>query len=288
MNTMLKPGTYCVAVSGGVDSVVLLHMLMQVHSNVSHRFVVAHFDHGTRPDSASDAEFVRGLAKQYNLVFEMKREELGKDVSEEYARERRYEFLKSVAKKHHATLITAHHADDIVETIAINVVRGTGWRGLAAVGSQDIIRPLAHMRKQEILQYAKQNKLSWREDSTNATDKYLRNRLRTKLAALSDDTFWQLVALRDHQIMAKQQIESEASRIIGATPYQRHLFIMCGDAAAMELLRAACVAVGHSPLASQLRRGVLAIKTAKAGSRHDVGGGLRLEFTRAEFIVKPV
>ena len=284
---MLKPGTYCVAVSGGVDSVALLHMLIQAHSNDSHGFVVAHFDHGTRPDSASDAEFVQGLATQYDLACEVKREELGKDVSEEYARERRYEFLKSAAKKHHATLITAHHADDIVETITINMVRGTGWRGLAAMGSQNVLRPLVHTRKQEILQYAKQNMLSWREDSTNATDKYLRNRLRAQLAALSDDALWQLVALRDHQIATKQQVETEAGHLIGAAPYQRYLFIMCNDAAAMELLRAACVAVGYSPLASQLWRGVLAIKTAKAGSRHDIGGGLRLEFTRAEFIVKP-
>lgn len=288
MSTMLKPGKYCIAVSGGVDSVVLLHMLIQAYPSPTHSFVVAYFDHGTRPDSADDAVFVGQLARRYNVPFETKREELGEHVSEERARLRRYEFLRSVAKKHGATLVTAHHTDDIVETIAINITRGTGWRGVAAMGSLDIARPLAHMRKQEILHYAKRHSLAWREDSTNATDKYLRNRLRSQLAQFDDDSIWQLVALRDHQRQIKQQIDTEADRIIGTAPYRRYLFTMTDDAVAKEMLRAACMRVGYSPLASQLQRAVLAIKTAKAGAKHDVGGGLRLEFTRAEFVVKPV
>lgn len=288
MGSMLEPGNYCVAVSGGVDSVVLLHRLVQAYPSASYRFIVAHFDHGVRSDSADDALFVAQLAQDYGLDFETTREELGKNVSEEYARRRRYEFLRRVAKKYKATIVTAHHADDVVETIAINIVRGTGWRGVAVMGSPDIVRPLTQVRKREILSYAKQHALSWHEDSTNATDKYLRNRLRNRLTQLDDDCFWQLLALRDQQLAIKKQIEDEALTIAGCAPYKRHLFIMSDSAAAEEMLRAACIAAGYSPLASQLQRAILAIKTAKAGTKQDIGGGLRLEFTRAEFVVKAV
>ena len=100
---------YVVAVSGGVDSVVLLHML-------AHRpdieLVVAHFDHGIRDYSVADAQFVKELADSYGLPFESRREKLGKQASEDLARSRRYAFLRSVADKHQAKIMTAHHADD--------------------------------------------------------------------------------------------------------------------------------------------------------------------------------
>ena len=156
------------AVSGGVDSVVLLDVLSKM-SKLS--LVVAHFDHGIRDDSAKDAVFVGELSKNYGLPFETKREELGKNVSEEKARVRRYKFLREVAEKYNAKLVTAQHSDDAIETIAINLSRGTGWRGLAAMDS-DIVRPLINMTKAEIISYAKKNHLSWREDATNASDDY--------------------------------------------------------------------------------------------------------------------
>ena len=131
---------YVVAVSGGVDSVVLLDMVAQ--EVAPQRLIVAHFDHGIRPESADDAAFVKSLAKQYGLTFETKREELGANASEELAREHRYAFLRDVAKRYSATIMTAHHADDIIETIAINMTRGTGWRGLAVLDSPGIERPL--------------------------------------------------------------------------------------------------------------------------------------------------
>ena len=132
---------YVVAVSGGVDSVVLLHQMVQDGGS---ELVVAHFDHGIREDSDLDAQFVRELAQSYRLPCEVRREELGSGASEELARNRRYAFLREVAKKHRATIVTAHHMNDIPETIAINLTRGTGWRGLAVLGS-DVHRPLLHM-----------------------------------------------------------------------------------------------------------------------------------------------
>src|SRR5690606_32014455 len=116
---------HVLAMSGGVDSVVLLHQYWQEQG--SEGLVVAHFDHGIRTDSSADARFVEALAASYGIKFESRREELGSSASEAWARERRYHFLREVADSHQAVLVTAHHGDDLIETIAINLSRGTGW-----------------------------------------------------------------------------------------------------------------------------------------------------------------
>lgn len=282
---MISPSEvkYIVAVSGGVDSVVLLDMLSKKHPDL----IVAHFDHGVREDSADDAVFVGQLAARYGLRFETKREELGKGVSEAMARQRRYEFLRTVARQYKAKIITAHHADDVIETIAINLIRGTGWRGLAVLDNPEIIRPLLGVTKKELITYAQANHLNWHEDSTNTSDRYLRNRLRKKLAAIDDDTRRQLLALRDHEVYVKKMIDDEITALITPGLDERYFFITAPPRVSLELLRAECVRIcGKSPLTAQLQRALLAIKTAAAGTRHDVGDGVYLEFTRTNFIVK--
>ncbi len=283
----IAPGSYVVAVSGGVDSVVLLHMLAQ---QADLKLVVAHFDHGIRSDSADDARFVSELAGNYGLDFESKREELGVGASEEQARNRRYEFLRKVAANHQAKIVTAHHADDVVETIAINVTRGTGWRGVAVLDSHDIVRPIVHLRKKALIEYAEKNKLKWHEDSTNQSDAYLRNRMRRKISStIDDDDHRLLVAMRDQQIEFKQFIDAETRLLIGQSPYSRHFFTAIAQSVAVELLRAVFVAqTGMSPTEPQRHLALTAIKVARPGAVHDVGGGLRLRFTRTEFIVEKV
>jgi tRNA(Ile)-lysidine synthetase-like protein len=271
---------YVVAVSGGVDSVVLLHQLMQ-RSGVY--LVVAHFDHGIRDDSKDDAIFVRDLAKKYGLPFETKREELGKQASEQLARDRRYDFLRSVAQKYNGQLATAHHADDAVETVAINLTRGTGWRGLAVLDS-DVVRPLIDMNKQEIIDYANAHNLSWHEDSTNASDAYLRNRLRQKSSGLSDDTKRQVLSLRTHQIDSKKQIDNEVQRLIGDGPlYDRYFFTHAETITAIECLRYCTKAQLTRP---QLERALLAIKTSKPGTVFEAGNGVQFRFTSRNFAVE--
>ena len=137
---------------------VLLHMLSRQSDA---RIVVAHFDHGIREDSYEDARFVAGLAKQYGFPFVVKREELGAQASEALARERRYAFLYEQAEMFHGQIVTAHHADDVLETIAINITRGTGWRGLAVFSSTDIIRPLLGFTKTLLRHYALDHRLEW-------------------------------------------------------------------------------------------------------------------------------
>jgi len=268
---------YVVAVSGGVDSVVLLDMLSK---NSTHEIVVAHFDHGIREDSAEDAAFVSELAETYEHSFETLREELGVNVSEEKARDRRYLFLRSIAKKYDGQIVTAHHADDIVETIAINFTRGTGWRGLAVLDS-DIHRPLLHLSKSDILKYAADHNLSWREDSTNASDAYLRNRLRRKATNLDPDTKQELLALRSQQVESKRLIKEAVTELIGEGPeYSRYFFTHAPTKVAIECLRA----VTHARLTRpQLERVLMAIKTAAPKSSYTAGSGITFDFTTRNF-----
>jgi tRNA(Ile)-lysidine synthase len=271
---------YVVAVSGGVDSVVLLHML---HSQPDVELIVAHFDHGIRDDSAEDANFVRQLAKDYGLIFETKRENLGKQASEELARDRRYTFLRAIADKYSAQLVTAHHSDDAIETVAINLSRGTGWRGLATLDS-DVVRPLLHMSKNDIIEYARTHNLDWHEDSTNSSDAYLRNRIRHKASTLSDDDKQQLLGLRAHQVGSKKLIDDEVRKLVGKGPsYSRYFFTHASDLTAIECLRLITSAQLTRP---QLVRALLAIKTMKPGSIFEAGSGVCFRFTSRNFVIE--
>lgn len=177
MNIEVQPGQYVLAVSGGVDSVVLLHVLAQKPGIT---LIVTHYDHGIRKDSAEDTKFVQQLAERLKLPFVYEEGHLGPKASESTARTARYKFLRTVKQEHNArAIITAHHQDDVIETAVLNMVRGTGRKGMSSLQSVgDITRPLLKVPKAEILQYANENNLSWREDSTNLEDAYLRNYIR--------------------------------------------------------------------------------------------------------------
>lgn len=277
---------YLVAVSGGIDSVVLLDML--VNDN-QHELIVAHFDHGIREDSADDARFVHGLAEHYGLPFVSAREELGKDAGENLARQRRYAFLHGQAKKYRAVIATAHHGDDIIESIAINLIRGTGWRGLAVMDTPGIVRPLLHLTKGEIRQYGLAHRLEWVEDSTNAGDQYLRNRLRRRITMLlSNKSQRALLELRLQQRELRGEIEKEIRQHIREDGvYDRYPLIQIDSETACELLRNMVAAKnGALPTRPQAERALLAIKAARAGTVCDVGTGVTLRFSERTFIVQ--
>lgn len=268
---------YLVAVSGGVDSVVLLDMMAKMPGR---EVVVAHFDHGIRSDSAEDLRFVAKLADKYGFIFESKREELGESASEALARERRYRFLREAAKKHTAQLVTAHHLDDLVETVAINLHRGTGWRGLAALDSE-VLRPLIDISKEELIKYAHTNGLEWREDSTNRSDIYLRNRIRRKAASVPHDTKRQLRALHSHQKYLKKEIENEVKKLVGEGPeFNRYFFAHLPKVVALECLRYLTKGALTRP---QLERAWLAIKVAGAGTIYQAGSGVNISFSPRHF-----
>lgn len=179
MEINIKPGKYVVAVSGGVDSIVLLDLLRQ---NKDLELVVAHFDHGIRSNSSDDRLLVEQVAKKHKLVFHFDEGNLGPNTSEATARAKRYEFLNNTKKKTKSNaVITAHHQDDLLETAIINLLRGTNRRGLSSMYSSDIIRPLLPYKKQDLLKYATVHNLVWNEDSTNQDTKYLRNYIRLEI-----------------------------------------------------------------------------------------------------------
>jgi tRNA(Ile)-lysidine synthetase-like protein len=177
MKLQIQPGRYVVAVSGGVDSVVLLDMLA---AQPELELVVAHYDHGIRSDSTEDRKLVQELAQRYGLPFEFEEGKLGEHASEETARTARYAFLRAVHDRHQSdAIITAHHMDDLLETAILNLVRGTGRKGLSSLRSQDeLLRPLLAVPKRQLKRYAHTRGLTWREDSTNTDDRYLRNYIR--------------------------------------------------------------------------------------------------------------
>lgn len=278
---------YIVAVSGGVDSVVLLDML----SKSKHTVIVAHVDHGIRgEESTADARFVEALARQYRFPFTRRDLALSATASEELARELRYEFLFEIATAYNATVVTAHHADDVVETVALNIERGTGWRGLAVLSRPDVYRPLIGMTKAQLYQYAVTSRLEWVEDATNASNTYQRNRLRHKIAArLPADARRNVEQLRAQQLQLRTDIRRESLHLLRRHEGSRHFLSQVDEEVALELLGTAIEqSAGIRPTRPQLMRTLLAIKTARPGTQHHVGSKLALHFTARKYRVAVV
>ncbi|MEX2006592.1 MAG: tRNA lysidine(34) synthetase TilS [Candidatus Saccharimonadales bacterium] len=182
MEINVPAGRYVVAVSGGVDSMVLLDLLAKQAEHANMDLVIAHFNHGIQGAAAKTAEkLVVKTARAASLEVEVGQARLGKAASEEKARDARYQYLIQVKHKYQArAIITAHHQDDLVETALLNTLRGSGWRGLVAIlRNPNVKRPLINVPKADLLKYAKTHKLKWQEDITNTDEKYLRNRLRS-------------------------------------------------------------------------------------------------------------
>jgi tRNA(Ile)-lysidine synthase len=176
-----------VALSGGVDSVVLLHLLKSASNELQIEVRAAHFDHAMRTDSAADAEWVRAVCSAWHIPLTAARADRPLR-GETAARLARYEFLERAARATRSSRIaTAHHADDQIETVLFRLLRGTGMRGLAGIPVRRgrFIRPLLRFHKSELLAYAAAHDIAFREDPSNAQLDYARNRLRrTVLPAL--------------------------------------------------------------------------------------------------------
>lgn len=263
-----EPDKLIVAVSGGVDSVVMLDRLA---SSDGRRLVVAHVDHGIRMDSGEDEAFVRRLAGNYGLEFVSTRLGLGPDASEDVARRARFAWLEAVRKKYGASAIaTAHHQDDILETILINLIRGTGWRGLCSLReTAHRHRPLLGLSKAEVVAYALSRQLEWREDSTNDSMRYLRNRIRNLIIPRLDSVMRaRLLELYSSQLRIREEIGTElkvlSEQYVHAEVIERHILIMSDDTVAIELLRAW---LGEPLEQSRFRDLLLFAKTAKPGAK---------------------
>lgn len=250
------------AVSGGVDSMVLLAMYKQAD------IVVVHVDHGTRKSSAEDADFVRQKCQELGVKFYEAKLELGEGVSEELARKKRYEFLKTIQEKEGGTICTAHHLDDVLESIAINLIRGTGWRGLTPFYGDELVRPfiIAKMWKRDVLRFAGEQNICFRQDPTNHETNYLRNRVRKKMAALDEITRVNIINLFEKQNELRGKIEKLVTElakqtVVGKNFHKKELFLVADENVALEVLREICLMHGYSLTRKQLADFLSAIKT---------------------------
>lgn len=174
---------YYVACSGGVDSMVLLYLLKKLGKDVSALHVNYHL---RGEDSMKDQLLIERFCKKENITCYIKSLDLGSYLKEtggnlqDVARESRYSFFETFAGKPNVKILLGHHADDQIETFFLNLARGPGMMGLACMLSKNGVywRPFLKFTKAEIVQYAKSNNIEWREDDSNASHKYSRNKLR--------------------------------------------------------------------------------------------------------------
>lgn len=180
----LKNETLLIGVSAGIDSVVLVYLLHKLKYNI----VLAHCNFKLRNnESNQDEEFVKKLGKKLNIKtltnkFDTQKYAKDQNLSVQLAaRKLRYNWFEKLTKKYKINyVLTAHHLNDNLETFLINISRGTGLKGLTGIPEINgkIVRPLLIFSKKEIHKYAVENKIDWREDSSNSSDKYLRNKIR--------------------------------------------------------------------------------------------------------------
>ncbi|HEX5394890.1 MAG TPA: tRNA lysidine(34) synthetase TilS [Candidatus Saccharimonadales bacterium] len=291
MDVDIGKGKYVAAISGGVDSIVLLDLLSKLDGVV---LVVAHFNHGIRPDSEEDEELVRQTAEKYGLFFEAGYGYLGAGTSEEKARTARYKFLMAVKKKYQADkIITAHHQDDLLETAFINIIRGTGRRGLTAISDNPgIIRPLLDWAKKDIIAYAKKHSLKWRTDPTNDDVTLLRNYVRRRIIpALSARQRRQMLNDLKNLSGLNRDINLEIAKmsqnIVNSEQIDRNKFISLPSEIANEVmmyfLRSNGIKEFDKPAVERL---AIAVKTAKPGTKHDISRGAYLEMFVSKALLK--
>lgn len=183
----LMESRFFIAVSGGIDSMVLVHLFQQTDCE----FALLHCNFHLRGDESNqDMKFVKEYAEKHQIPYS-----IASFPTREYAdenkvsiqiaaRELRYNWFDAeLNDKQFDYVLTAHHADDNLETFLINLSRGTGLEGLTGIPKQNnrILRPLLPFSRWEIEQYASENNIQWREDSSNESDKYMRNKIRHHL-----------------------------------------------------------------------------------------------------------
>ena len=219
----LEKSRFYLAVSGGIDSMVLVHLFQHFH----YKFELLHCNFKLRGDeSNSDMRFIQDYCNENNLHLQIgsfETEAIAKQTKksiQETARDLRYNwFYKQMEENNVDFVATAHHQDDDLETFLINFSRGTGLDGLTGIPAVNdkIIRPLLPFSRAEIEQYAKENNIQWREDSSNESDKYLRNKIRHHLAPILKEinpNFLESFANTQNYLKEAQSLVNDADKIM--------------------------------------------------------------------------
>jgi len=281
-------GPLLVAVSGGVDSTVLLHLLRYPLARLG-TVVAATFDHRMRPGSTADAAWVRGLCRAWDVPLEEGRAERVPG-SEAEARRLRYAFLDRTAEAIGARVVlTGHHADDQVETVLFRLLRGAGTRGIAGIPMRRgrVVRPLLPVRRRELERYAVRHGVAWRLDPTNRDPRYARNLIRhvmlPRIEAAAPgfgDTLLELAAAaRDverawsgvERAVLGDVIERRSERAVDVA---RTRLLAYDSEVVARVLRRLLRRFGSSPGRAGTRAALEFISSGTSGTRVQVAGGV--------------
>jgi tRNA(Ile)-lysidine synthase len=287
--------TWVIALSGGLDSCVLLHLL-RFTVRPRARLVAAHFDHAMRPGSAADARWVRGLCAAWGVEYACERATLPPS-SEAEAREARYRFLDRLRERSApARVFTAHHADDQAETVLFRILRGTGiagLRGIPGVREPGIVRPLLGFWREELEAYAASVGLRWRDDPTNEHLGFARNALRHEVLPMVEASvssgarraLVRLAAVADGEEEAWAEVLPGVLSQLGLSfgssgrhglSLDRQATAALGPALRGRVLRWAVARVGGAMDDATTRRAVAFVEEGASGAGVELGGGLQL------------
>lgn len=187
LNSILnKNDTIVIGLSGGPDSMCLLNIIMSLNKDI--KIICAHINHNIREESKAELTFIEKYCKQKKLILEttiFDKKNINQNYNEQELREKRYAFFEKIIKKYNAKyLFTAHHGDDLIETILMRITRGSNLKGYSGFrievkkSNYSIIKPLIFTTKEEIIEYTKNNNIPYITDKTNGEDNYTRNRYR--------------------------------------------------------------------------------------------------------------
>lgn len=218
-----------VGVSGGPDSMALLHLMSSIKKKLDIEVICAHVNHNVRKESSNEKKFVEQFCQDHNIVFEsMKIEDYGDDNFHNEARSKRYHYFGKIVKKYNAKyLLTAHHGDDLIETILMRIVRGSTLRGysgfskIVKIDDYTVLRPFINVTKDEIFEYNRINNITFVQDASNQKDIYTRNRFRKYIVPeiKKEDPnvhhkFYKFsTTLLEYNDYIDKQVEKEISRI---------------------------------------------------------------------------
>lgn len=214
------------AVSGGIDSMVLLTIMLQINEQLPKEerkeLIVAHFNHRLREDSDQDAQLVKEYSQKYKLTYFISHWDKPASVNvEASARDARYQFFGDVMVKTNSdTLMTAHHLNDLGETVLMRLIRGTSLRGVRGIRSNyqrilttstkfsksvRVLRPFSSTKKEKINEYAKEHHIPFNEDQTNTDMTYMRNRMRYKMLPFFEEENPQFLS---NLLLLSEQLEA--------------------------------------------------------------------------------
>lgn len=292
---LAEPGLALLAVSGGADSMALLDLVAHAAAGLGLTLHVVHADHGIHPESADVAARVADAAhRYYGLETDIGRLELGAGASETRAREARYDFFRHIQRRRRARwLVTAHHADDQVETVLLRLLRGSapvGLAGIAPLGPRGLVRPLLPFRRAELADHARGTGLPLFEDPANADPRHMRSWVRSALLPMLESRLGPHAAESLLEVAGHATEEARAWDALlavlpgldvrvaeGRVDVARHVLAGYDKPLAVRILRAAAHRAGLRLGPGAAARIVPFLRDAGSGRRIELGAGLTAE-----------